>query len=193
MAYVPQQHNRNFSFSVEEVLLMGRAPYTAFYRSPTEEDRCRVQQVLDSLDLLHLGPKDYTSLSGGEMQLVMILRALVQDTHFIIMDEPTAHLDFRNELWVLETIVRLVREKGISLIMATHFPAHAFYLEREGVPVRVAFMGDGGISTMGSPSEKLTEKTIGQYYRIASALHTIEVPGKGSVKQIIPLHTLKGL
>jgi iron complex transport system ATP-binding protein len=189
MAYVPQKHNRHFSFSVLDVLLMGRAPYTSFYSSPKTRDIEAAENILESFALSHLMHRDYTLLSGGETQLVMIIRALIQDTPVIIMDEPTAHLDFRHELIVLETIVRLVKEKDLALVMATHFPNHAFYFENEGLPVQVAFMDRQTVLVSGSPSRALTEENLSRFYQVKTAIISQAIPLKGTIKHIIPLET----
>lgn len=190
IAYVPQKHNRHFSFSVMDVLLMGRTPYTSFYASPGQPAVKMVEEVLDTMGLIHLKNRDYTHLSGGETQLVMIMRALIQDTPVIIMDEPTAHLDFKNELIVLETIVKLVKERGRTLIMATHFPNHAFYLENKGIRVQVAFMDKNKVHTAGSPSKALTEKNLEAFYNVKTSIICHQIPGKGKVRQIIPIQTM---
>ncbi|CCK79115.1 ABC transporter ATP-binding protein [Desulfobacula toluolica] len=190
IAYVPQKHVRHFSFSVMDILLMGRAPYTSFYSAPDAADIEIAEDTLDSLGLYHLKNRDYTRLSGGETQLVMIMRALIQDTPVIVMDEPTAHLDFKHELIVLETIVRLVKERGLTLVMATHFPNHAFYLENEGIPVQVAFMDRQKVHLAGSPSAALTEDNLESFYKVKTSIMTHTIPGKGLVKQIIPIQTM---
>jgi iron complex transport system ATP-binding protein len=189
IAYVPQKHSRYFSFSVLDVLLMGRSPYTSFYSAPNAGDILQAQTILDTLGLSHLAHRDYTRLSGGETQLVMIMRALIQDTPIIVMDEPTAHLDFKHELTVLETIVRLVKEKQLTLIMATHFPNHAFYFENSGIPVQVAFMGGQTVHPAGTPSQALTQKNLETFYHVNASVITHPVPGKGILKHIIPIQT----
>jgi iron complex transport system ATP-binding protein len=191
MAYVPQTQTLHFSFSVLDILLMGRTPYTPFYSSPGVADIKRAEQLLDSLHLAHLKHRDYTRLSGGERQLVMILRALIQETPVIVMDEPTAHLDFKNELMVLETIVNLIREKGITLVMATHFPNHAFYFENAGIPVKVGFMNQQQLHLAGSPSQALTQENLAYFYGVKTSVIAQTLPGRGTLKQIIPLHTME--
>jgi iron complex transport system ATP-binding protein len=190
MAYVPQKHDRHFSFSVMDLLLLGRTPYTAFYASPGKQDIEKAQTILEMFGLSHLKHRDYTRLSGGETQLVMIMRALIQETPVIVMDEPTSHLDFRHELIVLETLVRLIRERRITLVMATHFPNHAFYFENAGIPVNVAFMGNQSVKPSGTPSRALTQENLGRFYHIETLVMTHTLPGKGPIKQIIPIKTL---
>ena len=191
IAYVPQNHTKHFSYTVMDVLLMGRTPYLPYYASPSAEDVARVEAVLDEFRLYHLRDRDYTRLSGGETQLVMIMRALVQDTPVIIMDEPTAHLDFRNELMVLEAMVRLASQQDRTLVMASHFPNHAFYLENEGVPVQVAFMNHSTVTLSGGPSQALTQANLEHFYRVSTQVVEYRVPReKRMFKQIIPIHTL---
>lgn len=191
VSYVPQKHTRHFSFSVMDILLMGRCAYTSFFDAPTEADRQLVSDLLRKFGLYHLKDRDYTLLSGGETQMMMILRALVQDTDIIIMDEPTAHLDFKHELVVLETIVRLIRQQGKTLVMATHFPNHAFYLENQGINITVAFMYGGKVEPTGVPSAALAPHHLKQVYSVETEILSKRIPGKGTYKQIIPIQTLK--
>lgn len=190
MAYVPQKHDRHFSFSVLDLLLLGRAPYTAFYASPGKSDIEKANEILEMFDLSHLMHRDYTRLSGGETQLVMIMRALIQETPVIVMDEPTSHLDFRHELMVLETLTRLIRDRQITLVMATHFPNHAFYFENAGIPVTVAFMGHQTVVPSGRPARALTEENLARFYHIDTVVMTHTLSEKGQIKQIIPIRTL---
>jgi iron complex transport system ATP-binding protein len=190
MAYVPQKHDRHFSFSVLDLLLLGRTPYTAFYASPGKPDIEKAKKILELFGLSHLMHRDYTRLSGGETQLVMIMRALIQETPVIVMDEPTSHLDFRHELIVLETLARLIRERRITLVMATHFPNHAFYFENAGIPVTVAFMGHQTVVPSGTPTRALTQENLARFYHIETLVMTHALPGKGPIKQIIPIKTL---
>ncbi len=190
VAYIPQKHTRHFSFSVLDVLLMGRTPYTSIFNAPGLSEKKIAEDILQSFNMYHLKNRDYTKLSGGETQLVMIMRALVQDTPAIMMDEPTAHLDFKNELGVLETIAKLVKERGRTLIMATHFPNHAFFLENEGLNVQVAFMDKQRIHLKGSPTTALTEQNIEDFYKVKATLVSKKVSDERILKHIIPIQTL---
>ena len=190
IAYVPQKHHRHFSFSVLDILVMGRASHTSFYESPGKKDLAQAENVLKEFGLLRLKDRDYTTLSGGETQMVMIMRALVQDTPLIIMDEPTAHLDFRYELVVLETIARLVKQKQRTLVMATHYPNHAFYLENQGVPVRMVFMDRQQVHQALSPSRALTKENIETFYRVKALVAEHDVPDTGRIRQVLPIKTI---
>jgi iron complex transport system ATP-binding protein len=190
IAYVPQKHEGHFSFSVLDLLLMGRTPYTPCYSSPGRSDIERAKNLLETFGLSYLMHRDYTRLSGGEIQLVMIMRALIQDTPVIIMDEPTAHLDFRHELIVLETIVRLVRERHLTLVMATHFPNHAFFFENAGIPVKVGFMNHQMVYPAENPTRALTEENLARFYHIETSVINHHLPGKGRMRHIFPIKTL---
>lgn len=191
VAYVPQRHENSFPYTVIDMVKMGRAVYTGRFSSPSDVDKERAKEALAAVGLMGMRHRPFTQLSGGEAQLVMIARALAQDTPLIIMDEPTAHLDFKHEMLVMETIVKLVRETGLSVLMATHFPNHTFYFENQGIPIRVALMHDHTFLEVGKPTEVLTEANIGRIYRVKSRLTEFELESGGFLRQLIPLSTLK--
>lgn len=187
MGYVPQSHSKNFPYKVMDIVLMGRAAYTGTFSAPSKEDISIAESAIERLGLTPLKDKPYTQLSGGQTQLVMLARALTQETSIIIMDEPTAHLDFRHELIILETIVKLIQEKNISVIMATHFPNHAFYFENRGMNTRVALMNNQTIEWLGSPTEVLTESSMLSTFQIHSKLVSTITDDQQVVKGLIPM------
>lgn len=189
IAYVPQDHEKSFPYSVLDIVLMGRTPYTGMFSSPSLEDRRIAEEALDLLGLKRFKDRPYTQLSGGEGQLVILARALAQKTPVIIMDEPTAHLDFKHELLIMETIVRLVRETGLSVIMATHFPNHAFYFENNNIATSVALMNEKTLTAVGSPRDILSEENIKAVYNINAKVVSCAI-GDNDLKQIIPINTL---
>lgn len=184
MAYVPQAHNRFFSYKVWEIVLMGRTPYISGFGSPEETDRQVVDNILKEVGISHLADRPYTQISGGEMQMVMLARALAQQTPFIIMDEPTVYLDFYNELLFLELVAGLAEYGKHTILLAAHDPNQVFYLASRGIRVRVGLMRDGGMYRIGTPEAVLTEETIADVYGIQSRI----VRG-GPYQQIVPLHT----
>ncbi len=104
---------------------MGRAPYLSLTDSPKKEDIELAINSLKTLGIDHLKDKEYTNLSGGERQLVFLARVLCQKLDILILDEPTSHLDFGNQIKLLEIIDNLSKS-GLSIIMSSHFPDHAF-------------------------------------------------------------------
>ena len=98
IAYIPQIHDKPFPFKVIDIVLMGRVAYTGMFSIPADEDMMIAEEALQKVGIIQYRDRPYTQLSGGETQLVLVARALAQQTPILIMDEPTAHLDFRNEL-----------------------------------------------------------------------------------------------
>jgi iron complex transport system ATP-binding protein len=148
IAYVPQVHISTFAFTVETVVLMGRTAHGGLFSRPSAKDRAVVQNVLERFGISSLAARSYTMISGGERQLVLLARALAQEPRFIVLDEPTASLDFGNQGKVMNEIRALARS-GHGVLFTTHDPNHALraadraYLLRDGT--RIA---DGPVSTI---------------------------------------------
>ncbi|MGI6327667.1 MAG: ABC transporter ATP-binding protein [Dethiobacteria bacterium] len=189
MAYVPQLHEKTFPYTVKEVVLMGRAAYVGMFTSPTEDDYAAAEDAMKKIGIQCLSGKLYTQLSGGELQLVMIARALAQETPVMLMDEPTAHLDFRHELIIMETVVQLVRETGMSILMATHFPNHAFYFSNNDIPTTVALMDSCRFAAVGRPEEVLSEKNMQRTFNVETRMVSYHREGDKIFRQIVALKT----
>jgi iron complex transport system ATP-binding protein len=123
-AYVPQTHTPPFPYNVREVVVMGRVSHLPVYKNPGKEDYAVCDAALERLHITRLANRVYTNLSGGERQMVLIARALVQEPAFLMMDEPTSNLDYGNQFRVLKQIIRLAGE-GLAVLMTTHSPVHA--------------------------------------------------------------------
>jgi len=190
VAYVPQKHDRTFPYTVHDIVKMGRAAYIGMFGAPSREDEQIAAAALDTVGISHLSHRPYTQISGGEGQLVMIARALAQATPVIVMDEPTAHLDFRHELVIMETIARLVHDRKIAVIMATHFPNHAFFFQNNGVPTRVALLHEGTFMASGPPDEIICEENMRRLYGVNAKLISYGTNGNSNLKQIIPVGTV---
>jgi len=191
IGYVPQFRQGTFPYRVLDFVLMGRTPYTRTFSGPGAEDRQIALQALEQIGIVHFQDRILTQLSGGERQMVILARALAQKTPLLLMDEPTAHLDFAHELLILETIVRLVKEQNLSVIMATHFPNHAFYLESHGVPTRVAMMREGELVAIGPPEAVLTKPNIETVFGVQSEILSLPDNFANGLKTIIPMKTAK--
>ena len=190
IAYVPQSHTKTFPYTVLDIVVMGRTYATRGFGSPDSSQRQRARKSLKQVGLKGFEERLYTELSGGELQLVLIARALTQDARIIVLDEPTAHLDFRHELMVLEIITWLVKERGLTIVMATHFLNQAFYLENAAVPTRVALMNQGKIAAIGTPSEVITKDNLKAVFKIISTTGTTDEEGIQR-KFIVPLKNLR--
>jgi len=124
LAYVPQQHVPPFAFTVAEAVMMGRAARLAAFARPGAADHAAVDAALARLGIAGLADRPVTEISGGERQLTLIARALAQEAPMLILDEPTASLDFGNRARVLGELDRL-RGAGLSIVFSTHEPEHA--------------------------------------------------------------------
>lgn len=160
MAYVPQAHAAFFPFTVLEVVLMGRASRLPAFASPGARDRLAAREALATLGIGHLAERIYTEISGGERQLTLIARALAGEPRLLVMDEPTASLDFGNQVRVLAQVRRLT-ERGITVILSTHDPAHAFLCAD-----RVAALHAGHLAALGPPAETVTPETLRLLYGV---------------------------
>ena len=174
IAYVPQAHAPPFPFEALEVVLMGRTARLGTFGQPGQRDRETALNAMRQLGIADLAHRDYSRLSGGQRQLVLIARALAQEAALIVMDEPTASLDFGNQAQVLAKITNLVRnasEAGHGVILSTHDPDQAFALD-----ARVLLMKNGRTHAEGSASEVLTGENLSDVYGIPV---TVETTGSG--------------
>lgn len=170
-AYVPQAHTPTFAYSVEDVVMLGRTPHLDRFSHPSPEDFDAAHEAMDSLGILDLADRPYTHLSGGQRQLTLIARALAQQPRVLVMDEPTASLDFGNQLVVLEQIRELANE-GMAVLVVTHDPTHALTFADS-----VAVLEAGNIITTGKPLEVLDDELLGRIYH--ARVHVAEVTVDG--------------
>jgi iron complex transport system ATP-binding protein len=159
MAYVPQGHVTEFSYSVLDVVLMGRTARLKPFSSPGVEDEAVALDRLASLGIADLAGADYTCISGGQRQLALIARALAQSAPILVMDEPTASLDFGNQTTVLARIRDLAAD-GYGIVLSTHDPDHALLVAN-----RVAILAEGGLRAVGPANEVVTADALSAIYR----------------------------
>ena len=160
IAYVPQAHAPVFPYTVHDMVLMGRTAHRSAFSAPSGADVEEAERALEELGIADLAARDYTRLSGGQRQLVLVARALAQQAPFIVLDEPTASLDFGNQLVVLDQVRRLA-EGGKGVIMSTHDPDHAF-----ACGTRVLAMKEGRTLASGPVEATLTSETLTSVYDV---------------------------
>ncbi|HUH87794.1 MAG TPA: ABC transporter ATP-binding protein [Pusillimonas sp.] len=158
VGYVPQAHDGVFPFTVKEVVLMGRSMHIGRYSVPGRVDHEVAEQCLQRLNITPLQDKPYNEISGGERQLTLIARALAQEPQVLIMDEPTASLDFGNQIRVLEHI-RQLKRAGMAVLLSTHQPEHAMQAAD-----RVALFRDGAIQHCGPPRQTMLPERLAWLY-----------------------------
>lgn len=172
VAYVPQAGSAYFPFGVLDVVLMGRASHVDMFAAPSPADRHAARDALKTLGIEHLGGRSFTAISGGERQMVLIARALAQQPAMIVMDEPTASLDFGNQARVLE-IIRSLAGDGLAVLFSSHDPGHAFACAE-----RVALMKAGNLLAAGSPAETITAAMMRELYGVNVAVAFLETAGR---------------
>ncbi len=183
VAYVPQQSTHTFPFTALDVAVMGRTPHLRSLASPSNADRRHALRVLDSVGIANLAQRPFLQLSGGQRQLTLLARALVQEAELLILDEPTAALDYGNEVRTLN-IVRRLTATGRSVLMTTHQPNHALLCAD-----RAVLLGEGRILADGPPPEVITAASLSALYGVAvDVLHT-PMPGRADtlLRTCVPL------
>lgn len=163
ISFVPQEHEDIFPYTVAEVVVMGRTVFLGTFGAPQAIDFEKTDEVLQELHISHLKERIYTTLSGGEKQLVLLARALVQSRNLIFLDEPTNHLDYKNRYHMLATLKKL-RDKDESCIVAClHDPNHALLFAD-----KVLLLEQGKIVAQGPTKEVLTAEAVSRLYGIAT-------------------------
>lgn len=122
LAYMPQHMVGDSAYTVSDFILMGRTPYLAFWQTPKNSDYEEVEKVLNQLNLSYLKEKHLNQISGGERQMVYLARALMQKASVMLLDEPTAHLDFKRQHEFLHTLKKVKDEADKAVLMAIHDP-----------------------------------------------------------------------
>lgn len=159
IAYVPQNTAMAFPFTVLEVVLTGRSPYTPRFRFEDETDRARAMEALATVDAAHLAARPVTELSGGERQMVAVARSLAQDPKFLLLDEPSAGLDLKHRAGLARTLAALRDTRGLTSLVVTHdlhlidpLFDYVFALRR------------GELLAQGKPAEVLTDAVLAEVY-----------------------------
>jgi iron complex transport system ATP-binding protein len=160
LGYVPQSQISVFPFLVEDIVVMGRAPHLNVFASPSIRDLQIAHDSMETVGIVALAKRPCTTLSGGEWQLTLIARALAQGPSIMVLDEPTSHLDMGNQMKILR-VVRGLAERGLAIIMAPHFPDHAFLVASE-----VAILNRGHILQQGSPDKVITDDNMRDTYGV---------------------------
>lgn len=164
-SYIPQYCSPVFSYTVRELVLMGTTPRLSLFSSPGKKERQKAEEVIEKLGLSALADRRVGAISGGERQIALLARALAQNARIILMDEPTANLDYGNQIRVLNLLQRLTRD-GCTVIMSTHQPDHALLYG-----TNVMILEKGKIICSGVPKDVLSSRTLSDTYRTPIIRH----------------------
>jgi len=177
LAYVPQSHAGNLGFSVADTVLMGRTQQWGLFGGPTPADHMAVDEALEQMGIAALKLRDFNLLSGGQQQLVLIARALCQGAQTLVLDEPTANLDFANAAKVMQTLAWLAAN-GKSVVFSSHNPQDAL-----AVNATVCMLKGRAVLAQGSAREVVSSENLSLLYGLPVTVsktesgHTAVVPG----------------
>ena len=180
VAYVPQTHNPAFPYSVTDMVLTGAVARTSLLGNPSSREYDRVNEVLSKLDIADLASRPFTELSGGEQQMTLIARSLMQNSNIVLMDEPTAALDLANQVSVLDA-VRGLAESGHGVVMVTHDPDQCFLCA-----THVLLVLRNGEIVSGPVDEVVTEANLKRAYGVdVSIVESVDDRGR-PVRACVP-------
>jgi iron complex transport system ATP-binding protein len=166
VAHVPQSTRVDFAFTVRDVVLMGRSPHLGRFQIEREDDRRAAERALRTTSTLHLADRLVTTLSGGELQRVVLARALAQQPRLLLLDEPTSNLDIRHQVQVLKLARDLAHDSGLGVLAAIHDIGQAArWCDR------LLLMTCGRIVVEGVPEAVLTPERLAEVFEIEARLY----------------------
>lgn len=183
ISYVPQGKNVPGSFTVSETVLLGSAGTIGPFGVPGEKEMKRAEALLREFRLWERRNDPAGQLSGGELQLTLIARALMKEPEILVLDEPESGLDFKNQLLVLETL-KALSARGMTVLFNTHYPEHAFRYADVGI-----LLYGNGKAAFGPISEIITEENIKEAFGVDAKIQEIIVENT-AVKSVVPIKIL---
>ncbi len=181
ISYVPQVKAPLFPYSVLEIVLMGRNPYIGALSMPSSKDLEYCEWALKELNIYNLKGKTINEISGGELQMVLIARALVSEPDILILDEPESNLDIKNQLIILDIIKKLSVKKNIACIINTHYPNHALKISDK----TIMFSYDKS-HVYGETKDIINEESIRQLFNVNSRILEL-VENKVKFTTLLPI------
>jgi len=185
VSYVPQHRDRGPSITALENVLLGLSGSIRVFEAPGPEEVKKAVDIMDFLGIGDLRDRVCDTLSGGELQMVLIARAMVCEPEIIVLDEPESGLDFKNQLLVL-SVLRELSAKGVSVIFNTHYPEHALSFSDKALML----FGKGSERSLFGETEKVvTEENIGECFSVEARIVSVDLGGE-TVKTVIPVKLL---
>lgn len=181
ISYIPQAHSFSFSYTGLEMVMLGRSSHLGLFEQPGAQEIEMAEAMMEKVGITRLAGKDCNRMSGGELQMVLIARALINEPELIILDEPETGLDFHNQILVLNMIERLAHEEGISAIMNTHYPTNAM-----GIADEAFMMNRKGDRFYGSTDSILNEQNISRSFDVNVIVDEVSYKDR-LIRNIIPV------
>lgn len=181
ISYIPQAHSFSFSYTGLEMVMLGRSSHLGLFEQPGAQEIEMAEAMMEKVGITRLAGKDCNRMSGGELQMVLIARALINEPELIILDEPETGLDFHNQILVLNMIERLAHEEGISAIMNTHYPTNAMSIADEAF-----MMNRKGDRFYGTTDSILNEQNISRSFDVNVIVDEVSYKDR-LIRNIIPV------
>lgn len=178
ISYVPQAKLSVFSFEVLEMVVLGINSHLKSFQNPGKKDYQKAEFLLNELGIIKLKNKLYNQISGGEQQMVLIARALINEPKVLILDEPESNLDFKNQLIILNTISNLSRNRQITVIFNTHYPEHALEISDYSL---ILFRNTNYI--FGKSNDVVNEQSLNEAFGVKVAIKEVSI--NNAVKKIV--------
>lgn len=172
VAYVPQGHPTTFPYTALDMVCMGRSRQMGKFSMPSAKDQQIAMESLKEMGISHLADRKCSKMSGGQLQMVYIARAMVTNPRLLILDEPETHLDFKNQAEILNKLGTWVRERKISCIMNTHYPEHALKMAD-----KVLLLGKDGDYVFGKTQDIMTSENIERFFQVGAKIVDLKTLG----------------
>lgn len=182
IAYVPQAKGAVFGYTALDMVTLGRSAHLGTFTQPKAEDRAAAEQAMRDIGIEYLKDKLCTEMSGGELQMVLIARALTISPSMLVLDEPESNLDFKNQLIILETIRNLAKRRGISAVVNTHYPEHALKISDKAL-----LLNRDGSNLFGDAQEVINVENMRKSFAVQVYIDSFAYEGM-EYKSVIPLH-----
>ncbi len=179
LGFVPQEVHPALPLTALEMVLLGRAGQIGLLRAPGKADFATAEAALHRVEAAHLARRAFASLSGGERQLVLMARALAADADILLLDEPSAAMDWHNQALILR-LLRDLADNGMTIVMSTHSPQHALEFASHAL-----LLFGAGEHAFGTPGQVMTEDALSRLYRLpVRRVAMNELPHQGTAVPI---------
>ncbi len=181
ISYIPQTHGFSFSYTGLEMVMLGRSSHLGLFSQPGHREIEMAEVMMEKVGITRLADKDCNRMSGGELQMVLIARALINEPKLIILDEPETGLDFHNQILVLNMVEKLAHEENIGAIMNTHYPTNAMSIADEAL-----MMNRKGDRFYGPTGDILNESNISKSFDVNVVVDEIMYQNR-TIRSVVPV------